>query len=117
MKVEIHSLENRGDQNEERIWLKVNEDCNLTYYIISDTTYTSSNSISNKLRHIYWFAPKEVKAGDWVLLHTKNGTNSESNNKAGTKTHIYYWGLNRPVWNDDGDCGVLFELKTWMTKK
>lgn len=117
MKLKIHSLQNKGNQNEERIWFDVVEDCDLKYYIVSDTTYTSANAISNKLRHIYWFSSKPVKAGDYVVLYTKKGQPTELSNDKGTTTHVFYWGLERAVWNDTGDCAVLFEVTTWMTKK
>lgn len=117
MKLKINSLVNKGDQNKERIWFNVVEDCDLKYYLVTDTTYTSENAISNKLRHVYWFSSKSVKAGDYVVLHTKKGQQTETGNDKGTRTHVYYWGLDRAVWNDAGDCAVLFEVKAWMTKK
>lgn len=117
MKLKIRALENKGNHNEERIWFDVIEDCDLKYYLLTDTTYTSENNISNKLRHVYWFSSKLVKAGDYVVLHTKKGQQTEASNNKGTKTHTYYWGLDRAVWNDTGDCAVLFEVKAWMTKK
>jgi len=117
MKIEIVKIIDRGLANKERLWLKVVANTNLQYYIVFDTTYTSPNSISNLQRHAYWFKSKEVKAGDYVVLYTKQGTPSEVVGENGTKTHFLFWGLDRTIWNDTGDCAVLFEVNSWQTSK
>lgn len=115
MKLEIISIENKGDLANETIWLDVLEAANLQYYLVSDTTYTGEHQISNELRHVYWFRSKQE--GDYVALHTKDGTNSTTSNKRNTTTHHIYWDLGRTIWNKDGDCAVLFEVNTWQAKK
>lgn len=117
MSLELVSIHEKGKQDAEYVELKATEACNLKYYIVSDTTYTSETAISNKLRHVYWFAPKDVAKGDYVFLRTGKGTNTTHANKAGTTTHVFYWGLATPVWNNTGDAGILFTLKSWNTKK
>lgn len=117
MKLKITSVEGKGDLSKETIWLDVLENANLKYYLVSDTTYTGENSISNELRHIYWFRDKDVKEGDYVALHTKDGTNYAVSNARGATTHHIYWDLGRTIWNKDGDCAVLFEVNSWGTKK
>lgn len=52
-----------------------------------------------------------------MVLYTKKGQQTELANDKGTRTHVFYWGLERAVWNDTGDCAVLFEVAAWMTKK
>jgi len=117
MNIEIVNIIDRGEANKERLWLKVLSSTNLSYFIVFDTTYTSDNSISNLQRHAYWFNPKEVRGGDYVVLYTKPGKNSEEKNDDGSTTHFLYWGLDKTIWNKQGDCAVLFELKTWQTSK
>lgn len=117
MKIEIVQILDRAVANKERLWLKVLADTDLQYFIVFDTTYTSDTSISNLQRHAYWFAPKPVKTGDYVVLHTKEGTPSQQTNKNGTTTHYLFWGLKNTVWNDTGDCAVLFEVNFWQTSK
>lgn len=117
MKLKIISIENKGDLTREVVWLEVLEACNLQYYKISDTTYTSENSISNEVRHTYWFPTKQAARGDLVALRTKAGTNTTVENERKTKTHIYYWNLGRTIWNKDGDCAVLFELTSWKATR
>lgn len=117
MGLELVSIHEKGKQNAEYVELKAVEACDLQYYMVSDTTYTSETKISNKLRHVYWFAPKQVSKGDYVFLRTGKGTNTSHANNAGTTTHVFYWGLDKAVWNNTGDAGILFNLKAWKTKK
>lgn len=114
MKLSIRKVVDE-DHDSERIILDVLQTTNLVHYLISDTTYKSAGKISNKLRHIHWFAPKEVKAGDVVKLYTKKGTDFSSKKEKYT-LHICYWGLDSCVWNDEGDRALLMELSDWQTK-
>ena len=117
MKVEIIKIIDKGIADKERLWLKVLADTDLSYYIVFDTTYTSENSVSNVQRHAHWFNPRKVKAGDYVVLYTREGKISTSQNKDGSTTHFLFWGINRNIWNKDEDCAVLFEVNSWMTRK
>jgi hypothetical protein len=117
MKLELTKVNNRGDQTKEYVSLRVTADANLEYYLLTDTTYTDDTHISNKLRHLYWFSKTAVKKGDFIWLYTGKGTNTNRGNDTQTTTHIFYWNLAEPVWNDDGDCAVLFEVNTWNSKR
>jgi hypothetical protein len=117
MNLEIHSVEDKGNLDSERIWLRVTSDTNnLAYYAIADTTYTDNGKISNELRHIYWFPGTTAKTGDWLCVYSKNGTNSSAKNNDGTTTHTFFWRLGRTVWNKGKDQAVLFQLTTWTSK-
>ena len=89
----------------------------LSYYLVSDTTYTDDHHISNELRHVFWFPAMAVAEGDFMRLMTKAGMKTSALNDRQTKTHTLYWGLGRKVWNKDGDCAVLFKLEAWKTKR
>lgn len=117
MSLKIVKIHNHGQQESEYVELAVVEDCDLTYFIVADTTYSSDKKlVSNKLRHMHWFLAKDVKKGDLVFLCTGKGISSSKANASGTTTHVVFWGLDAPVWNDDGDAAMLFTLKTWTTK-
>jgi hypothetical protein len=116
MKIKIDRIIDHGQQNE-RVELSVSENTDLCYHLISDTTYTSNDKISNKLRHIHWFAPKKVISGDKIILYTRKGKdNAEKINSINTRYHIY-WQLDSSVWNDDGDAAVLFNINSWNTTR
>ncbi len=117
MNMRIIKILDNGIANKERLWMKVLANTNLMYFIVFDTTHTSDNTISNIQRHAYWFSPKEVKAGDNVILYTRRGTPSEQRNADGSTNHFLFWGLDKTVWNNQGDCAVLFQVNSWETSK
>lgn len=115
MKVSIRSIHNHGDAKEEYVVLDVNEDCKLQYYMLQDTTYTNNGNISSKLRHSYWLPSYDAKKGDEIIINTRSGKNLIPVREKGGKKFTFYWGLNSAVWNDEGDCVVLFEINTWKS--
>lgn len=117
MKLEILKIHEKGKQNSEYVELRAKEACNLTDYLLSDTTYTSETTISNKLRHVHWFSPQNLEKGDYVFLRTGKGINTSHKNKAGTTTYVIHWGLGTPVWNNTGDAGMLIEISGRQTMK
>jgi len=116
MKLKILRVEDHGTLQSERVFLSVEEDANLMYYLIRDTTYTSDDKISNKWDHIYKFLGKSVKAGDEVVLYTATAP-KESEKINNNKNTCYYfsWGLKECVWNNDGDVAVLYEISNWQS--
>ncbi|EMJ0106369.1 TPA: hypothetical protein ACXE7R_004616 [Enterobacter cloacae] len=116
MKVSIRSIHNHGDAKEEYVVLDVIEDCKLQYYLLQDTTYTDDGYISSKLRHSYWMPSYDAKKGDEIILYTRPGKNIIPDRDKGGKRFTLFWGVNSAVWNDEGDCAVLFEIKTWKSK-
>jgi len=116
MKVKIEYVKDNGDLANERIVLKALERVDIGRYLLCDTTYNDDETVSNKLRHTFWFPDKVIEEGDFVALYTTVGTDRQHGNKAGTTTHCFYWGLDRTVWNKGGDGAVLFELGSWSIK-
>jgi hypothetical protein len=116
MKVKILSVKDVGIVNEERIILEVTEECNIGKYLIAITHYVSGdNSISVVQKGSYFFPNLQVKKGDWVVLYTKNGTESEKKNSDGTTSYFYFWGLSAENLTKENDCFVLIEVNTWKT--
>lgn len=117
-RLDIHSIEGKGNLSEECVWLDVMENISdLSYYLLCDTTFSDEHHISNALRHTFWFPKKSVAQRDWVKLMSKNGSPSTTSNDRGSTTHVLYWGLGHTIWNKDGDCAVLFKLESWKTKR
>lgn len=117
MRVKILYTKSRGNIDRERIVLKVLKRTDMGQYLIGDTTYFKDNSVSNRLRHVFWFPDKIVEEDDFVVLYTKHGKDSQFRNKSKTTTHRVYWGLDRTVWNKSGDGAVLFLIDDWVSKK
>jgi hypothetical protein len=115
MKLEIIKIIDRGIALKERLWLRVLNDTDLSFYIVFNTIYLSTNSISSTQKNAYWFAPQKVKTGDYIILYTGSGTPSNSKNADGTTNYFFYWGLPTTVWNIKEDCAVVFEINLWKT--
>lgn len=116
MNVKIKAIRDSGSANEERLVLQVLRDDDIGYYVVFDTTFTKDGSVSNKVRHTYWFPDKRVRSGDIVVLYTKPGIRSEKENRDGSNSHFFYWGLDKAIWNKEGDCAVLLQVGDWSAK-
>ncbi len=114
MKAKVQSVHNHGDANAEFVLIAVNEDCDIGNFILADTSYLSSGTVSNKLRHMYWIPDRKVKKGDFVSIHTREGQSFDKTLDTGAKLYHFYWGLKSAVWNDTGDCAALFEIAHWQ---
>lgn len=117
MKLKIVRIIDRASATDERLWLKVLQDADLSFYVVLDTSYVDDNHISNLQRHAHWFETKHVKTGDSVVLYTRKGTPTSKTNQDGTTSYFLYWGLEHPIWNNSGDCAVLLELNSWITSQ
>jgi hypothetical protein len=117
MKIKVISVNNHGDHTKEYVLFKVQEDCDTGRFVLADSTYNSDGTISNKVRHTYWFPNHKVKKGDLISVWTKSGTTTTTKTDSGTPIHRFYWSLNTSVWNDDGDCAVLLQIDTWQLFK
>ncbi|HUU56532.1 MAG TPA: hypothetical protein VMW93_04250 [bacterium] len=116
MNIEIKAIRDSGTKDKERIVLRVLKDEDIGFYVIFDTTFTEEGNISNKVRHSFWFPDKKVRAGDLVVLYTKRGQAKEREKPRGITTHFFYWGLDKTIWNEEGDCGVLLKVSNWDVK-
>lgn len=116
MNVEIRYIKNPGELENERLVLKVLKDCDIGRFLTFDTTYTEDGNVSNLVRHPYWFPDKYVKAGDFVVVYTKSGRQSEKTNNNRSTSHFFYRGLEKTIWNRRRDCAVVLEISDWKTK-
>lgn len=114
MKVRIISVHGYGDFDNEHVLMEVVEDCDIGQFILADSTYTGEHEVSNRLRHILWLPDKPVKQGDLVSVWTKGGRDTTVATDQGRTVHRFFWGLKTAVWNDEGDCAVLFDIGDWQ---
>lgn len=117
MKLKLISISNHGDYNKEFVDLLATSDCQIGEHILADTTYKNENTVSNKLRHTYWFPNKEIKSGEYVRIFTGSGSAGTVISPNGSTIHKLYWGLKTAVWNDEGDSAVLMQIAEWKAHK
>ena len=112
MKLKITAVRDIRNIDSERVVMEATEDCDLGDYILFDTTYTEKGGVSNEWRHIFIFPNKKVKKGEIVRVYTKKGSTGEIPAKGDTPHHYnFYWNLEKSIWNDNGDCAHLYEIK------
>lgn len=110
MKLKIAGVYHHGDLNKEHVVLNVLEDCNLSAYVLMDTTYDKEGKVSNKHRHVKWLPALQAKKGHKVSIWTKKGTDQSSTAEDESTWHRVYWNMNTSVWNSDGDVAVLLQI-------
>lgn len=115
MELEVIGVYDRGNLNFERIHLLVTSNCYIGKYILTDSTYLKDGTVSNKLRHLYWFPDLEVYKNQSIILYTREGIPHYSEDVYGNIVHNLFWELNRTVWNKEGDCAILCELNNWKS--
>lgn len=117
MDIELQAIKSHGDYDKEYVTLKVLSDCDSGGFLLADTTYNDDDTVSARLRHLFWLPSKEVSEGDFIRVFTRAGDDREYGNDKGTTTHVFYWGLRAAVWNDNGDCAVLFQATEWEFRR
>lgn len=116
MNVIIKRIRDAGIEKKERIVLEVIKETDIGSYIVFNTTSLTEDSVSNEVRHTYWFPDKTVKTGDFVVLYTKSGKQKEILNKVGTTSHFFYWGLEKTILNNKEDYVILLEIRDYVSK-
>ena len=109
MNVKIKKIANGGELDKERVVFSVIEDTPIGTNMVMKTKTLSEKKVSSSIEQTFWFPDKDVKKGDLVVLYTKKGINTESQNDDGTTTHFFYLGLDSPIWNDAEDAVLLVE--------
>jgi hypothetical protein len=94
MELEIVKVELEDD---EHILLRAIRACDLTSYVIKDSTYKNVGGkriISNKRTNTFWFSDHYpeyiVNAGDYIFLFTGHGKYAWFDNRVGTITHKFF---------------------------
>lgn len=115
MRLKITNIRDQGDIDKERVVIKVETAGNVGEFLLIQSGY-QNDSVTNGVHETYWFPDKVVSAGDFVVLYTKSGANSEKPFKE-VKSHFFYWGKNRPLWNASNTIAVLMHAPVWESFK
>jgi hypothetical protein len=114
MKVKITSIADLGVLEKERIVMKVLSSTDIGSYVIFEAIYREGN-ITTGVKNVFWFPDKEVSAGDFVVLYTKQGKQNEKILESGNKSHFFYWGSNDSKWKTNKMAPVLLAISDWQT--
>lgn len=117
MNLQIISIHNHGDAQREYVVFKVVADCILGEFVLSDTTYINEKTISNRLRHMYWWVTSEkARKGDFIYVYTREGKDT-TRVVEGVTHRDFFWNLKSSVWNNNGDAAVLMHVDEWQFKQ
>lgn len=111
MKAEITAIRDRGDLHKERIVIKALEPVDIGHHLLVRTA-SPDGTITTGVLDTYWFPDKDIAAGDYIVLYTKKGRDSEKEFKNAV-SHFFYWGKSEPLWNEDAVSAVLFFAPDW----
>ena len=115
MKLKITNIRDRGDLNKERVVMKVESAGNVGEFLLVQSGY-HDNSVTNGIYETYWFPDKDVNVGDFVVLYTKSGTDSEKPFKD-VKSHFFYLGKKQTIWDAENRAAVLMHAPVWESFK
>lgn len=116
MSIKIKAIRDAGNYLKERLVLKVLRRDDIGSYAVFLTT-SYDGSVTGERVLAYWFPDKNIKAGDLVVLYTKQGNNQYKKYPSGSTTHFFYWGLEESIWNDPDDTAVLVQIEEWESKE
>lgn len=118
MKIKILEIRKPGTK-EERVFMKVMQKCNLSDFIVYDETFDDEGEPSNLMPHMHRLPAVQAKEGMFVSLRTQGdpakshlGTLDDDE----TPCYYEYWGLERTIFNQEGDTVHLVEIADETSK-
>ena len=117
MRLSIIAIFDRGIAGKERIALSVSVEAQLSFFAVLLSRYNGGRqTIMPGSLSSYWFPPGVAKPGDFVILYTGRGINTNEPKSTGVgMNHFFHWGHPQTIFNDPESCAVLAELATWGT--
>jgi hypothetical protein len=109
--IQLHSVQQRGVPNEERILFQVLEDCELGVFGVLLGYRKDTGAIIPMRDHFVWFGERKATAGDWIFLYSGPGEYREMTmaDRPGT-LHICHWGREETILHDPRVSAVLIKI-------
>lgn len=117
MNLVIQSFADAEDFKKERLILKAQTNLDVGAYAVMHSVAASDGNPTSGSKLSFWFPDGEVKAGDLVVLYSKNGERSTKQLKSGATVHFFYWGLDKSIWDQSGTGAVLLRIDEWEWKR
>lgn len=108
---------------DERLQFRATKDLKLQYYAVYDSAVVDPPAAGSTVpeavlvgQHTcFWFAARQIKSGENIVLYTRPGTPSTETRPDGVY-HFLFRGLPDPIYAEPKSCPVLFELITWEAR-
>ena len=117
MDMKFSSIANPGDIANERLVMKALADMDVGQYVLLAAVPSDGGPLSGDV-NAYWFPDQDVKAGDFVVLYTKQGGARKQKELSGGHTAwFFYWGKAAAIWGpEERKQPVLVESADWDVK-
>jgi hypothetical protein len=115
MNVTFKSIRDAGDFEKERIVFSVFGEADVGNYLVLITQLAEDGSPFSGKHVSFWFPDKKVKAGDLVVLYTKDGEARSTTNKDLSSSHFFYWKLKEAQFGKPQRGIVLLRAPQWTT--
>lgn len=113
MDLRLHAIREPGDLDRERVVLKAETDTDTGRHLLLSARSSNDRLLGGHVPNCYWFPDRHISAGDWVVLYSKRGSVKVRDNKSGSKSYFFYWGLDQPLWQDHELRPVLIRVGAW----
>lgn len=111
MDIQFSIVKDLGNKEKERVILKVLKNTDLGGYMVATSLENDDNStISASVSNVFWLPDQKLKIGDLVVLYTMAEKKGKIDNKDGSTSYFYSWGLNSSIGNNKRMTVVLFEV-------
>lgn len=113
MKVNITAIREPGNLEKERIVIRVESACDIGQFVLLQTGF-EGEVVNTGVYETFWFPDKPVRAGDYIVVYTKNGKFSEKPFNDAT-SHFFYMGNSQPIWHKKNRSAVLMHAPEWQS--
>ncbi|MGA9765749.1 MAG: hypothetical protein WBQ49_13890 [Rhodomicrobium sp.] len=116
MKLKISSFSDAGNQQKERLIIKLNADIEIGEYVVFCSRTSSDGNPTSGRKIAYWFPDGSIQSGDLVILYTKQGNTSTKELSDGRTAHFFYWGEGEALWDNYQNTAVILRVSDWICK-
>lgn len=113
MILKITGVRDAGNLEKERIVMTASGPGDIGEFVLLQTGFREQ-SVTTGVFETFWFPDKPIAAGDFVVLYTKIGKQSDRPFKEST-SHFFYWGLSGPIWQKPERAGVVMHAPDWQS--
>ena len=115
MKVQITSVQDKGDIGHERLVLRVKRDVDIGNFMLLRTVFAGGHPTTN-VANTLWFPDKLISADDIVVVYSKSGSAIQKKISGDRTAHFFYWHQESPLWDDENVAPVLLYAPEWASK-
>ena len=95
--------------------MRVRQDVDIGDFMLVRTGF-EGDTVTTGVSNAFWFPDKRLRAGDLVVVYSKEGRSHARPRDDGTKAHFFYWDQSSPLWASEDVAPVLLYAPQWDSK-